>query len=722
MAVIEIAKIQVRRGQELQTGIPQLDPGEFGWAQDTENLYIGKRIAEGAVDDTNTRILTENDLANIFATIRTGTTVASTATYRYRESSEHIDSITSTISDKLDNFVSLTDYSVIPSFTATDITTELRSAVNNLFKNSTWDDWKRQDARRTLTVPAGNYYISSTIELPPYTRLVGEGKDVTTLILVNPVSNVFKTIDAQGNTFESANMQSGSRKATGIQIENMSLAYSNTMTPIQSLISLDNVDGAKIKNVGFKTQFTSTSTTTYGFTNYGVGISARGTGDVGVELCKDLLIEDCTFNGLYRAFQGTGTVVRPVLQKNLFTNLKQGITLYTTDTGLGPSNASITDNRFDSIVGEGIYTGQNPGSIRTNHLSSNNFFYKVGNGNGLSDYVTTSSGTTPVIRFLSDGNKSINDYFSRRTYANTTTQLDFYYNPLVEGKVSVNDESVYTATIATNAPLEIARLPIAPRNQTINMRYQMTTDNLSRGGMLVVNIDKDANSSFTDTYNYVESYLDADPATTNDMIPIGPSALSTLIVDSSHTKLNDLVGNTQTGYYLTGSDVYLGQVCQVEYVAFDGIQYTIDTIPSERVGYLVKAADNIAVTQELSTSTLYYSVPIRFTQDVTGWTVTGPTIPSNVTVLVTGFTQTVSQTVVTLDTPIVPTAAIYTFNRYFDFSTPGETYTLVLDHEPIIYFTIDDTTAISNNYLKLVCNNGSLLVSTDLEYQTDLLI
>ena len=41
MAVIEIAKIQVRRGQENQTGIPVLDSGEFGWASDTEHLYIG---------------------------------------------------------------------------------------------------------------------------------------------------------------------------------------------------------------------------------------------------------------------------------------------------------------------------------------------------------------------------------------------------------------------------------------------------------------------------------------------------------------------------------------------------------------------------------------------------------------------------------------------------------------------------------------------------------
>jgi len=39
MAVIQIAKIQVRRG--LQENLPNLDAGEFGWSTDTLRLYIG---------------------------------------------------------------------------------------------------------------------------------------------------------------------------------------------------------------------------------------------------------------------------------------------------------------------------------------------------------------------------------------------------------------------------------------------------------------------------------------------------------------------------------------------------------------------------------------------------------------------------------------------------------------------------------------------------------
>ena len=105
MAVIEIAKIQVRRGQENVTGVPMLDPGELGWAEDTQNLYIGKRISEGANSDNNTRILTEVDLRNIFNALGGGTTgsVASTSTYRYRDDLPYCLLYTSDAADEEDS-------------------------------------------------------------------------------------------------------------------------------------------------------------------------------------------------------------------------------------------------------------------------------------------------------------------------------------------------------------------------------------------------------------------------------------------------------------------------------------------------------------------------------------------------------------------------------------------------------------------------------------------
>jgi hypothetical protein len=85
MPIIEIALIQVRRGQEYQTGVPQLQPGEMAWAEDTENLYIGKRIVEGASNDLNSRILTDKDLSTIFQIAQASVAQANSSTaYRYR--------------------------------------------------------------------------------------------------------------------------------------------------------------------------------------------------------------------------------------------------------------------------------------------------------------------------------------------------------------------------------------------------------------------------------------------------------------------------------------------------------------------------------------------------------------------------------------------------------------------------------------------------------------
>ena len=76
MAVLQISKIQVRRGQKSQTGIPSLSAGEFAWAVDSQELYIGNgSVSEGAPAVGNTRLLTELDANNIFK-------LASTYIYR----------------------------------------------------------------------------------------------------------------------------------------------------------------------------------------------------------------------------------------------------------------------------------------------------------------------------------------------------------------------------------------------------------------------------------------------------------------------------------------------------------------------------------------------------------------------------------------------------------------------------------------------------------------
>jgi hypothetical protein len=105
MAVVQISKIQLRRGQKnSQSGIPQLSSAEMAWAVDTQELFIGNgSVAEGAPYVGNTKILTEHD--NILELIEG---------YRFgNDDPSIINSVTRSLQSKLDEYVSIADYGVV---------------------------------------------------------------------------------------------------------------------------------------------------------------------------------------------------------------------------------------------------------------------------------------------------------------------------------------------------------------------------------------------------------------------------------------------------------------------------------------------------------------------------------------------------------------------------------------------------------------------------------
>jgi len=540
MAVIEISKIQVRRGQELQTGIPQLSPGEFGWAEDTENLYIGKRIAEGAIDDNNSRILTQQDYNNLFDLINaksatTGTAVASTSTYKYRDGISYIRSSTSTIAVKLDNWVSLTDYGVKESSTGTDITTPLKEAIYNLFFAKDADEnlfFPRNipDSRRKLIIPAGTYVISDEIKLPPFTSLVGEGPSLTTIKfapnqILNPAF-MFATVDANGNSFSTGNMDPSifsGQNARNIHIEGMTLQYTATNISNAPLLSLDQVVDVNIENVYFETS-NLTTTTTYG---NAIHIQSSVVSDIVNAPTGNINIEKCKFSHLGTAVsQTTGTVNRFFINNCVFDNLQKGISMWanTTGTYYGPINGVIDGNRFEKITQQAIIIGTSTySSTPSNTISSNNTFRTVANGadatgNPNTDY--TLLATTPVILFNSRGNKSVDDVFSRQETAVSLLSAgtnNFYYNPLVLGNTVVNNNGIqiYSTTNVNGNANKVLFLPLSNSDQLISIRYQMYNDNYSRKGTLWINItglsggasyiNGDPIASVSDYYNF--SYI-----------------------------------------------------------------------------------------------------------------------------------------------------------------------------------------------------------------------
>ena len=500
MAVVEIALIQVRRGQERQTGIPQLNSGEFGWAEDTENLYIGKRIEEGAVNDDNTRILTDKDLKNIFDLINFGgnsPAVASTSSYRYRDNLAYSDfaSTTTTIAKKLDNFISLTDFT--PYNLSGDITDVLKLAISNLYANANIDT----DAVRPLKIPAGTYMISSVVDLPPYATLIGDGAGITNLVLNNSVSSMFRTVDALGNHYEQG-MQYGGQVSKEVHISNMTLCYRSGNTNNSPIINLDNTENPVINNVYFTTVGASLSTST--FVSTGTAISVRGSfgTDESTVISRNTQIQNCQFENIKLGFVANGHISKTHIDNCLFTNLWEGVLLTSTSTTTPvPSNTHISKNEFKFIRNSAVHVTTN--TNRSIVVSSENQYYYVGNQSAIPDQNVTYV-AMPVLTFDAPGNTSINDYFNRAEVSSNPIN-NFYYNPIANQHATVKINTMYNATVSnnvTNQPL--VKIPLTNFEQMITIDYQLTNNEMSRKGKLTMNISADGYASVSDYYNYSE--------------------------------------------------------------------------------------------------------------------------------------------------------------------------------------------------------------------------
>jgi hypothetical protein len=525
MAVIEIAKIQVRRGQENQTGIPQLAGGEFAWAEDTENLYIGLKREDGGARDANIRILTEND-ARLFTNFVS--TAALNSLYTWELNSADNITSTSTVDakvirytqDKLDDFVNVADFGVIAS-TGTEVndcSIELQLAVDNLFlgKNVEWNDEEYDSTlqyNKKLYFPAGIYKIGETVKIPRNTVLVGEGIDKTIIEVITTGTGVFQTVDFEGRRNESpyspSNLLQGEFDATStssltfsitgpgrpknIHIEGMTLRHSSSTSVIlaQSLISLDCVENAVIRSVKFQGRDTWTAPASN--PSY-VGIDLRGYS--ALLTSENIVIDNCQFTGLYYNVKSNYNTNNIVIQNSSFTSSTYGIAFSTTTNVLasdGPTYNRILNNKFQDIYNQGIYVGPNLSGAATFHVVENNSFVKVGD---RGDTQGNSAVGTSVIRFATPGNASVNNYFGREKFHNlklgTSPDSTSTYYPLIDGRATIDLNSVTTATASAFTSTSIMRLPITGNAQYLQLKYTAmsaeTVDNIQRFGTLQIYI------------------------------------------------------------------------------------------------------------------------------------------------------------------------------------------------------------------------------------------
>lgn len=212
MAVVQISKIQIRRGQRnSSSGIPQLSSAEFAWAVDTQELYIGNgSVQEGAPYVGNTKVLTEHD--NILE-------LANSYTFASDDPAITLSQPRQLLSKVDEIQVSVADFGAVGDG-STDNVIPFRNALTDLFRNSD------PNYKKVLIVPNGEYKFLSDLEIPSNAILRGETQEGS-ILNIDEANIRFITATGEGLiNFSSSN------RPENINISNITIKRSTGQTVI----------------------------------------------------------------------------------------------------------------------------------------------------------------------------------------------------------------------------------------------------------------------------------------------------------------------------------------------------------------------------------------------------------------------------------------------------------------------------------------------------------
>ena len=485
MAVVSISRIQVRRGQKnTGSGLPQLASGEFGWAVDSQELYIGNgSVSEGAPFVGNTKMLTETD--NLFE-------FANTYEYNTGINVQTGDSpnnpVLRTLQARLDDRVSIRSFGATGD--GTNQTVALQRAIDQLYLNASNKGTTK--ARVELILEPGEYGLSGTIYLPPFTTLRGSGSDKT---IINGGAFVsFQTVNetstpgiyADDSTSTTLN-QARNIKLSGMTItsqNNTALALKScrdsefTDLVLQGSYELGDAATGASNGITLNSLSTAVSSNNNTFNNVIIEkfvTIVKSDNDI-----KDNTWINCTFDTLWQGFA-----------------LGLDTTLGTSGMLTGPINNTITDSKFDNIYTTAISIANG-----TDNISKNNKFYNVGNHSG-----SALTASTTVIKFDSIKNISKGDWFQRSEELGYTEAYKngVVYHPEVEGPTITDFSTAHKLTIGQSGEYsKLFRLPAdTAKGYEIEYVYKSSTVAASRTGTMTLVVDPTNDTfTFSDDYNY----------------------------------------------------------------------------------------------------------------------------------------------------------------------------------------------------------------------------
>lgn len=517
MAVIQISKIQIRRGQTTEQGMPQLASGEMGWSIDEQRLFIGSgSVAEGAPAVDNIEILTEE---RMFDLLSTGNFTATNYTYAghglapVETGLETNFPVVRTLQQKLDDTVSAFDFGLEDG---TDCTVKLQHAIDQIYFNTDKDQPK---SRIPFRIPAGTYYTTATVYLPPYATIIGDGIDKTIIRSINSGNTtIFSTKDSEGDIGLDINSETTVNpqqiKISGMTLEQTGTIITTDTTPI---IRLDYTEQSVISEVKFRGNFVQGNTVTNNNSAIELGYNT-----------SDVSIRHCQFEELSYPIVSDWNVSDIDISDNTFQELYMGITLAQSLTtastrNIGPVRVNIRNNKFNRIDRQAIFAGVNT-STNNQINSENNSFIDIGN-NRLGDL----SPVSPIITFDSHGNSSTNDYFERLWFMQTR-ELNTPQFEIIEGTALVRLKFTDRRSIEESTTTQtLIRIPYASTITSVTMDYTLEKSGIARKGTLNV-VASAAGISYRDSYAVAGSsdgdtvfsaaFLDHGPVDINDTLAV----------------------------------------------------------------------------------------------------------------------------------------------------------------------------------------------------------
>ena len=462
MAVIQISKIQVRRG--LQENLPQLASGEMGWSVDERRLWIGNgTLSEGAPEEGNTEILTSR--TDILQVIQSYVFHGEESGYVSQTGPSRLSDVVRTLQNKFDEQISLRDFIRPEEADSNDYTLPLQRAIDQIFPA---DYYATVGVRRRLHIPAGVYPISSTITIPPYASIFGDGPRSTIIKLTTGTQPVIRLRDSRGEVGGDINLVT-SDAPFQITFSNLTL-----QTDLDNNIALlESCQFVSFNGVRFQgsVQFP---------TDTGTGTSAVIIKE-GVQPVQRISFNQCEFVRSTNGILIDGDVSSVTVDDSMFDTLFQGVVAFSNIAS--PQGIKITSSQFNNISATAIIADD-----ASSTTSAFNFYQSVGTTDGFD--IVTSTPTYPILQWNNSNNFSIGDVFERSVADQEVVDLiQTEINTIVNNTTALSLGALktlpgYTESILDNNSDNLSLL--ITNGSTAIIDYKISRDNEFRSGTIKV--------------------------------------------------------------------------------------------------------------------------------------------------------------------------------------------------------------------------------------------